>query len=286
MLDWSFDLCRPLVVSAPTVDKIIYMDGRMEERLGGPLLHTAWLASAYQVSTLTSLGVLHKEDLEYFRREIEGRGGKARLVAVEENTAKVVLDYTGSNRRVFFESTPPRIRGDHLLEAIEEDNPMLVFLSPVYDELPVDLALEAAKKIQWSILDLQGYLRSMPPGDALSIMPRRSFDVVHLSDDDLPRREFDYLIDDVASVSRHSVIYTMGAEGAVLLDSEGNPRLRAKPSQDYVGSEGVGGGDVFSLSYGLFLCSTWEPRKAFIEALLTSSYYVLKGPRPPRYSRG
>ncbi len=275
-----FSLCRPVIVSTPTIDEVVYTHER-KTLLGGPGYHMSWIAKAYGLADLRITGYVNKRDEPVFTRAIRERGGNPRLVPTQEPTARVVLDYTGPRRKVMFIEEPPHIDAE-LAERVRALDPLLLVASPIKGELPVEILKNLSSNAQWSILDLQGYLRQGDPGEILSVMPRRIVDVVHLSNDDIPERIFDSYIDDVSLLARHTVLYTLGEKGAVLLDPNGNPRLRARPSQT-TETPSRGCGDVFTLAYGLFLCATWDPRKAFIEALMTSMYYALNQPAQHTY---
>ncbi len=278
-----FAPCKPLVISTLTIDEIVTSEGR-ELRLGGPGYHMSWVSKAYRLSRLDIVSHINTKGGEEFYKAIRERGGNPVFIETSNPTARIVLDYTSGKRKVFFKHPPQEI-GFEALEKVKNLDPALLIISPVYGELPIETLKELSSRAQWSILDLQGYLRVMTSEELASVFPRKIVDVIHLSSDDISQREFDALLDEIAGISRHSLLYTLGPDGAVLLDSNGNPRLRARPKETSP-SPGVGCGDVFTLSYGLFLCITWEPRKAFIEALMTSMYYALKPPDIHQYILG
>ncbi|MCE4607230.1 MAG: hypothetical protein F7B59_07900 [Desulfurococcales archaeon] len=278
-----FAACKPMVISTLTIDEIVTTRGR-ELRLGGPGYHMSWISTAYRLSHLDIVSYVNTRDENVFASAIKERGSNPVLIPIRHPTARIVLDYTREMRRISFKHFPIDI-GEEIVEEARERRPGLLVISPVYGELNVETLKELTGLPQWSVLDLQGYTRTMAPEDLISVFPRRVVDIIHLSSDDIPQRQFDALLDEIAGLARHSLLYTLGPEGAVLLDSSGNPRLRAKP-KEVSSSPGVGCGDVFSLSYGLFLCGTWEPRKAFIEALMTSMYYALKPPDIHQYILG
>jgi hypothetical protein len=275
-----FSLCRPVVVSTPAIDEVVYNDER-RILIGGPGYHMSWIAKAYGMTNLRITGYVNERDISVFTRAIRERGGDPLLFPSEKPTARLLLDYTGPRRKVEFIEEPPDIDAS-LADRIKELSPVLLVISPLKGEIPIEILRELSSNAQWSVLDLQGYLRQSNPGEVLSVMPKRIVDVIHLSNDDIPERTFDNYIDDVSLLSRHTVLYTLGEKGAVLLDSNGNPRLRARPSET-TETPSRGCGDVFTLSYSLFLCATWDPRKAFIEALVTSMYYAVKPPLSHTY---
>ena len=278
-----FKVCKPIVVSSLTIDEIITAQGK-EFRIGGPGYHMSWISMAYRLSQLDIVSYVNTHDAYVFENAIRERGGNPILIQTRHPTARIVLDYTSGKRRVSFKCPPIDIGGE-IVEEVKKRAPVLLVISPVYGELQVETLKELSSLSQWSVLDLQGYTRIMTPEELVSIFPRKIVDVIHLSSDDVPQRKFDALLDEIAGLSRHSLIYTLGPKGAVLLDSSGNPRLRAKP-KEISPSPGIGCGDIFSLTFGLFLCATWEPRKAFIEALMTSMYYALKPPSIHQYIPG
>jgi sugar/nucleoside kinase (ribokinase family) len=278
-----FATCKPMIVTTLSIDEMITRENRWI-RIGGPGYHMSWISKPYKLSRLDIVSYINHKDRDLFIKALEDRGGNPILIETNEPTARIILDYTTGKRKVYFKHEPPYI-GQEALEVIEKREPALLVISPIYGELPIETLKEIAGRAQWSVLDLQGYLRIMSPDEIASVFPKRIVDVVHLSSDDISQRKFDALLDEIAGISRHSLLYTLGPEGAVLIDSNGNPRLRARP-KEVSPSPGIGCGDVFTLSYSLFLCATWEPRKAFIEALMTSMYYALKPPIIHEYTKG
>ncbi len=227
---------RALIISAPTVDRVLLKGNIERVQAGGPALYAglALRNLGYEVYTLgpygsLSLRTVAKERMLGIRRLCCDGMGHGLLM---------VHFYDGDGVRRSRREGSTETMGWSLVEPyLHQLRPDLVIVSPNYDEVSIEVPLRARRAGYKVAVDFQGYARYM--GELWwHRVPDGIADLGHLSDDDAPSQATEQLARKVSSL-----IYTTGIGGAVVYSGG---RVTAMPSRGGPLADRTGAGDIIT----------------------------------------
>jgi sugar/nucleoside kinase (ribokinase family) len=154
------------VVGHVAIDRIITRGGERRQ-LGGPPTYVSLITDLLGVS-LRAATKVGGDFPDVYASELAARGLDVRgSVVPSAETTRFVLDYTGTERGLGYESLCAPIEPGDV-----EGLPDAAILAPIVQEIPVETLHALGSRVL--ALDPQGFVRRLEPGGSISLRPWRN----------------------------------------------------------------------------------------------------------------
>ena len=245
-----------------TLDELVHHNRTRVSPGGSALFASA--AGAYLGARVSILGNIGEDYPSWIPKRLEALGiDQKRLKKTRGPSARFRIKSNSGERKLILLNAGNPIQRPPIFRRV-----MGVHMGPVFNEIPISLAVYLRKKCGFFSLDLQGFVRRATLSGIVEIQRRNLKRLLELSDlvqgsiDEAKSQDFsnskDRLLEHILSAGPRFCTLTMGENGSLLGIKRGERFLiPAYPDRSIVDTTGAG--DVFAGSWLSTYLSTKDP---------------------------